>query len=339
MATQDLSPSSASTGSHSAPGGMTPRVQIAITVSVVVGTVLYLGAALLADADKIGRQAMEISGAVWAIMLGASCLNYALRFVRWDWFTRRNGGRIPVLRHAIIYVTGFSLTTTPGKAGEAIRSLYMKRYGVSMHDSFASLFVERLIDLISIAALAALAVGLFADAPIVLGLSAALVMIAAIALCTSLPEALARRGSEFFRDGGIGRAFSHLASLFASSRNLLGLRLFAAANLIGLVAWSAEGFGFYVLLRELGADATLVVAMGIYGASVLIGALSFLPGGLGTTEAAMIAMLTATGVEFSTAVLATIVCRIVTLWFAVALGLVAMMIAARTERIPLEASP
>ncbi len=341
MATEDLPNGSelAETppGSQPAPGGVSPRVQLAITLSVVAGTMLYLGAVLVADAAQIGRQAMAISGGVWGVMLAASCLNYALRFARWDWFTRHNGGRIPMVRHAVIYITGFSLTTTPGKAGEAIRSLYMTRYGFAMHHSFASLFVERLIDLISIAALATLAAGLFAEAPLVLGLSGGLVVVAAIMLRTSLPEMLARRASGLVRRDRIAKAFSHVASLFASSRNLLTARMFVAANLIGLIAWSAEGFGFYVLLRELGADTTLFIAMGLYGAAVLIGALSFLPGGLGSTEAAMIAMLMAAGLDLSTAVLATIVCRIVTLWFAVGLGLVAMMIAAKSERIPLEA--
>ncbi len=341
MASEDLPDSSELTqtlpGSRSASGGMSRRVQLAITISVIAGMTLYLGAVLLADAAQIGHQAMAISGGVWAVMIGASLLNYALRFARWDWFTRHNGGRIPMARHAIIYITGFSLTTTPGKAGEAIRSLYMTRYGVAMHHSLASLFVERLIDLISIAALATLAAGLFAKAPLVLGLSCGLVVVAAISLRTPLPERFARRAAGFFRSGGIGSAFSHVAALLASSRNLLTVRMFAAANLIGLIAWSAEGFGFYVLLRELGTDTTLFVAMGIYGAAVLIGALSFLPGGLGSTEAAMVAMLMVVGIDLSTAVLATIVCRIVTLWFAVGLGLVAMMVAAKSERMPLEA--
>ena len=322
--------------SRSASGGMSPRVQLAITVSVIAGIALYLGAVLLADAAQIRHQAMAISAGVWGVMIGASLLNYALRFARWDWFTRHNGGHIPLVRHAIIYITGFSLTTTPGKAGEAIRSLYMTRYGIAMHHSFASLFVERLIDMISIAALATLAAGLFAAAPLVLGLSGGLVVVAAIALRTRLPERFARRAADIFRGGGVGSAFSHVAALLASSRNLLTVRMFAAANLIGLIAWSAEGFGFYVLLRELGTDTTLFIAMGIYGAAVLVGALSFLPGGLGSTEAAMIAMLMAAGTDLSTAVLATIVCRIVTLWFAVGLGLVAMAFAVKSERTPLE---
>ncbi len=95
MASEDLPDSSelAQTlpGSRSVPGGMSPRVQLAITISVIAGIALYLGAVLLADTAKIGHQAMAISGGVWGVMIGASLLNYTLRFVRWDWFTRHNG--------------------------------------------------------------------------------------------------------------------------------------------------------------------------------------------------------------------------------------------------------
>ena len=61
-------------------------------------------------------------------------------------------------------------------------------------------------------------------------------------------------------------------------------------------------------------------AIGVYAAGILIGALSFIPGGLGSTEAAMVVMLSVLGLDLSTALAATIVCRVATLWFAVALG-------------------
>ena len=50
-------------------------------------------------------------------------------------------------------------------------------------------------------------------------------------------------------------------------------------------------------------------------------ALSFIPGGLGSTEAVMGGSLILLGVEPGTAVAATLVCRLVTLWPAVAIGL------------------
>jgi uncharacterized protein (TIRG00374 family) len=65
--------------------------------------------------------------------------------------------------------------------------------------------------------------------------------------------------------------------------------------------------------------------MGIYAMSVVIGVLSFLPGGLGSTEAAMLILLSTSGVGQEDALATTLICRFATLWFAVALGALAMI--------------
>ena len=61
-------------------------------------------------------------------------------------------------------------------------------------------------------------------------------------------------------------------------------------------------------------------AVFIYAFAMLVGALSFLPGGLGGSEAAMIALLSLNGFPEASAVTATLICRLATLWFAVGLG-------------------
>jgi uncharacterized protein (TIRG00374 family) len=72
------------------------------------------------------------------------------------------------------------------------------------------------------------------------------------------------------------------------------------------------------------------------------GTLAMLPGGLGGTEAIMIALLKAVGVEFETAVAATAVIRLATLWYAVILGFITLPFAMRLARrrpAPLVAEP
>ena len=63
--------------------------------------------------------------------------------------------------------------------------------------------------------------------------------------------------------------------------------------------------------------------MVIYAATTIAGALSFLPGGLGVTEGAMTLLLvrSAAQIDQATALDATLLTRLATLWFAVALGL------------------
>jgi len=67
----------------------------------------------------------------------------------------------------------------------------------------------------------------------------------------------------------------------------------------------------------------------------IAGALSFLPGGLGVQEGGMVALLvqTAQGVGGATAAAATFITRLCTLWFAVAVGLVALSLGRRPDRL------
>jgi uncharacterized protein (TIRG00374 family) len=107
---------------------------------------------------------------------------------------------------------------------------------------------------------------------------------------------------------------------------LLGSTALSAA------AWLAECVGFALIVDAFpGTAVPFGLAMLIYAATTIAGALSFLPGGLGVTEGAMTLLLVqgSHGVDTATAAAATILTRLATLWFAVGLGVVAMAIARR----------
>ena len=59
----------------------------------------------------------------------------------------------------------------------------------------------------------------------------------------------------------------------------------------GCLAWFAHGLGFWWLLGALGQPLPLTTAVFIYAFAMLIGGISFMPGGLGSSEAAMVALL------------------------------------------------
>src|SRR5581483_8011848 len=94
-----------------------------------------------------------------------------------------------------------------------------------------------------------------------------------------------------------------------------------------VLAWACECVAFWVILRGFPeASVPLVRCTFIYAAMTIAGALAFLPGGLGVTEAGMVALLVAagSGIDEPTAFAATFVTRICTLWFAVVIGIVAL---------------
>jgi len=74
----------------------------------------------------------------------------------------------------------------------------------------------------------------------------------------------------------------------------------------------------------LGLDVAITFGVLVYSISALAGAMSFMPGGLGSTEAVMVGLLLWKGVPAPEAVAATVLIRLTTLWFAVVLGVVAL---------------
>jgi len=89
---------------------------------------------------------------------------------------------------------------------------------------------------------------------------------------------------------------------------------------LSLLAWGAEALAFHRILIEMDGDIPLTFAIFVYAVSMLAGALSFMPGGLGSTEAVMIALLIWKGMPNPEAIAVTLFFRLVTLWFAVGLG-------------------
>ncbi|MDP3295521.1 MAG: lysylphosphatidylglycerol synthase transmembrane domain-containing protein [Nevskia sp.] len=289
-----------------------------------LGVAAYLAAALIADAHALGSALQGLGYSGLGLVLGASLLNYALRFQRWARYLAALGHPVPRGEHRLIYIAGFAFTISPGKAGEALRSLYLRdRHQVPYADSMATLFVERLLDVLAIAVLASLIV--LQDLrwwplPVI-----ALVVVAAVVVTLGRPalaDGIDRIATR--RSGRIATALAGLANLLRASKTLLLPSRLAGGLLIGLVAWGIEGLALYWICQSLAIAIALPAAVGVYGMAVLAGGLAFfMPGGLGGMEVAMPALLVAQGAPLATAVIAMLLCRLATLWFAVLLGLLA----------------
>ena len=213
---------------------------------------------------------------------------------------------------------------SPGKAGEAVRSLYLLPHGVPLPASLAALFGERLMDVLTMVLLALLLVAAAAETRLaVLGVGALFAGVTVLAGRPWWPVLLRRLATRSTRGG---KALRGVAATLESSARLLQPRVVALALFAGVLAWGAEGYGLYLLARGLGLSLDPWAATGVYALSVLAGAAAFfMPGGLGGMEAAMTALLVAAGADLGAAFAITVLCRLATLWFAVVLGILALL--------------
>ena len=275
--------------------------------------------------------ALSFSG--WAIILSLSMLNYLFRFWRWQLYLNRWDYEIPVRLSIVYYFSGFALTTSPGKVGEAIRSIFLKRHGVEYRRSIAAVFVERYLDIVVIAVLATLSITLLdiGVLPIAITLGLAIATLPIIR-SDSLRQRL--KSADFHRKKGlVSQVVDRLVSLLEASSEIMSRRLLYVGFSIGLLGWISEGVALWVIFQYLSIDVQILPAIGIYAAASLVGAISFVPGGLGTTEAVMILLLTSAGADTPIAIAATIISRIATLWFAVVLGGICLFWASTNKSI------
>lgn len=259
----------------------------------------------------------------WPLVLAAGALslfNYAMRVLRWQFYLQRLGHALPWRFVSLTFMAGFAFTLSPGKLGEMVRARYYQPKGIPLASVTGAFFIERLLDLVAMILLAVVVLAELQAYRQFLWVAVALVggLLASVAV---VPWAsVAERG--LHRDASpLVKLVAPVARMLASARIFLSPSILLIGMLLGLAAWGAEAVGLKLISDIISPDKLSVPgAMGIYAIAIIVGALSFLPGGLGSTEAVMAALLYAHGFSTPQAILLTLICRLLTLWLAVLIG-------------------
>lgn len=264
-----------------------------------------------------------------AILLALSLANYGLRGLRWHLFARRLGLETTLAQGMRHFLGGFAMSVTPGRVGELVRLRWIAREtGWTMARSAPLVLADRSSDLAAMALL--LGVGVwFASGALPGALPIAALALAAAILVTR-PRLLAAMAVWGYRvTGHFGRAFARARNAALSLERFAHGPLLVSVLTLGAIGWMAEALAFYLLLHWMSADVGFWTAAAIFMLATLAGGLTGAPGGLGGAEAAMIALLALRGVSPDTAVAATAIIRVTTLWFALAIGLFVFPVAER----------
>lgn len=308
------------------------RLEAVAVLTAIVFVLALFAAAILAGGRASFDAVKSLPGSVFFALLTMSAFNYAMRVLRWLVFSRALGVNVPAAANALYYVAGFAMTTTPGKLGEALRLWLLRRaHGCRYADTAGLLIADRLWDAVAMAAVLCASVA-WLSAYLWIALAAALIVGGATALCLYPDLLLAGI------DIGYGFAQRKPRMFAAWRRAVRKLRLlarpdiFGAGLILGVAGWLSEGLSLYVLLHALGSDLHPMRCVFIFSFSMIVGAISILPGGLGSTEATMVGLLSLQGLPLQTAIVATGLVRVTTLWFAVGLGMLALPSALRRAR-------
>ncbi len=308
------------------------NLQCKIALSAVLGALVVAVLSALTDVRSVGNSLAGFRWTALLAILGWTIFNYVLRWVKWDYYLRRlgMGTGVGYVDSGLMFTAGMVMAVTPGKVGEVFKSYLLKRVnGTPISASAPIVLAERLTDGLGMLLLMAVGLNLY---PAARPLFWVLVVggVSGIAALQYRPLALwllerMERLPVLKRFGPAARSF------YESSFALLSWRLLLVSTILSIVSWGGECVAFYYVLTGLGVAPgldLLLIATFIFAASTLFGLVSFLPGGIGTSEASSVALLMALigGMTSGVATAATIVIRFCTLWFGVSLGIVALLV-------------
>lgn len=305
--------------------------------SMLFGVLVFGGLLAYGDASQVGSELGDFRWELTPIILVIALFNYVLRFLKWQYYLGKVGVRnVPAWDSFLVYMSGLGMTVTPGKIGEWLKCYLLREmHGTPATRTTPILIAERLTDALALLALSIAGIIAFENGawPIV----AVVILLSAIAVTFSRHRGASGRIVSAARRLPIVGRFAPEVDEMQESNYLLmdpvGVVLMTA---LSTVAWLAQVVAFYIVLLGFGVDAgpdTFMKASFILPISTLAAGILLVPGGLGVAETGIATLcVNLLDMSRSTATAATLVIRLATLWFAVALGLIAFAVVMR--RLP-----
>lgn len=293
-------------------------------ITIILSVIGYFIFTLWGGWNSVASAAAQVglTGIVVALLL--SLISFGLRFIRWQLFLKVLGHSIPWTTSLQIYLAGFSLTITPGKSGEALRSIFLKDHHVSFRKSFGAFFSERFSDLIAVIVLAACGLWMHSEGRSILFVMAAIVIFFLYVIQKETWLRALERGIRKILPHRFSNLIEFALEMLIAFRSCFTPQVLFTGMVLGVLAWGLQGVAMYYILNRLDYPVDILSSLFIYGFSLLVGAITLLPGGLGGTEVTMVKLLTWQNVPASAAVAVTLLIRLATLWFSVVVGILAL---------------
>ncbi|NOZ59445.1 MAG: flippase-like domain-containing protein [Euryarchaeota archaeon] len=301
------------------------------------------------------RETLRIAASAEAGYIALAVAVTVARFLMWGakWHLLVGQiARVSFLRLLVILMAGlFVSPSTPGAqvGGEPLRAYYLAREaGVKKSAAMATVMLDKAGNytaFFTFSAVSAVMLWPLLNVPGMLKMAGELLLL--LLLLAAISSAFLKSGASqarvlrfvyhlpFLRF--LRRRFSSYAAFeeFLSSRVELFLTtlreistrrgVLAVNLLLSFAMWSTSYLKTYLVFKALGVEASLLLVTVVKTIAILAGMASFLPGGVGATEAVMVALFAATGIEGSAALAGILLSRAIYYSFALGAGYLCLL--------------
>ena len=245
-------------------------------------------------------------------------------FIKWHFLLKNSEVDVPLTKSIAVFFSGVAFEITPGQIGALIKSQILKTsYNIPRTKTVPIVIVEKVYDLIG--AILASVIGI-----IILGMEIYLIAIAISVLAFIFFFMYHKPASELFFNRitklkFFSKHIENISGFYEIVQKSTNVRAATICILLALAYWFMVSAAAYYTLISFDVNILdYLKVLAIYSTSTLLGAISFIPAGIGITEGSIAGLFTLNGIDVSTALILAVMIRIFTLWYSVSVGFIAL---------------
>jgi len=244
--------------------------------------------------------------------------------IKWHFLLKNSEVNIPLTKSIAVWFAGIAFEMTPGHVGVLMKAQILKTSSnISRTKTIPIIIVEKAYELIG--AILASVIGI-----IILGMEFYLIIIAISGLVVIFFFMYHKSASELFfnritKSKFFSKYIENISGFYETVQKSTNVRAATICILLALAYWfMVSAAAYYTLIAFDVNILDYLKVLAIYSTSTLLGAISFIPGGVGITEGTLAGLFTLEGISISTALILSVMIRVLTLWYSVSVGFIAL---------------
>ena len=295
-------------------------------IIIIITIIIYTVFLFFSDFSKIYDH-LETFNTIYLIPIFLIVLlSWCVLFLRWTLLLKNLNISIPYKSSFIIFLSSFALSATPGQLGELIKSKLLKnKFDIPISKTAPLIFIERIYDLIGAIIVSSFGISYIESGNTIL-LIFTIILFSLIILLRS-KIVFTKFLSLFEKINFLRNKITNISDIYESIQPSLNPKIFLSSTLLSIIYWMLIGTSSYFVLLALEINTINYFHMiSIYSSSIIIGAVTLIPGGVGVAEGSITGLLSLGGVEISIAFVIGILVRVFTLWYGVIIGFILLKI-------------
>ena len=294
--------------------------KIFITIFLII--IFYIGFIAYSDFSdfQINISTVKIEFLVLSCIL--SFMGLLIAGIRQKILLDKINVKISIKENILLYLSGVGFLVTPGGSGEMIKAYFLKqKYGYKTSKTLPLVIVEKFSDLVAMSVIIGLCIFIIPNIEIFIFwlffitlVSSAYVILKNKFLFSKLIKIAQRLPI-------IKKQILTIEESYTEFITMLSKETLFKTSVVSVASWICFSLAIFMVFLSFNLTFDYFYATMVVFSSLIFGAISFLPAGIGITEISLLRFLINAELQESISTALILMIRIVTIWFGTIIGL------------------